>query len=89
LSAPPIQKLPSEYIRAGNLYVSCEANEKSLPWVAEFFGGDSIIYPTDFPHSSTFDVFVEEIREFVNRKDLPPELSRKVLRDNSRRLYGI
>jgi predicted TIM-barrel fold metal-dependent hydrolase len=88
-SAPPIQKLPSEYIRAGNLYVSCEANERSLPWVAEFFGGDYLIYPTDFPHSLTFDLFVEEVRAFVNRKDLPPELSRKVLRDNSRRLYGI
>ena len=89
LSAPPIKKLPSEYIRAGNIYVSCEANEKSLPWVAEFFGGDYIIYPTDFPHSLTFDLFVEEVREFVNRKDFPPELSRKVLWDNPRCLYGI
>jgi predicted TIM-barrel fold metal-dependent hydrolase len=89
LSAPPIQKLPSEYIRAGNIYVSCEGNERSLPWVAEFFGGDYIIYPTDFPHSLTFDLFVEEVQEFVNRKDLPPELSRKVLWDNPRRLYGI
>ena len=25
LSAPAIKKLPSEYIRAGNIYVSCEA----------------------------------------------------------------
>jgi hypothetical protein len=46
-------------------------------------GGD------DFSHLLTFDVFVEELRDFVNRKDLPPELSRKVQWDNSKRLYGI
>jgi len=88
-SAPPIHKLPSHYITAGNIYVSCEANEKSIPWVAEFLGGDYIIYPTDFPHSLTFDLFVNEVREFLNRKDLPPELSRKILWDNPRRLYSI
>ncbi len=50
--------------------MNCEGNEKSLPWVAEFFGGDYIIYPTDFPHSLTFDLFVEEVREFLGQQGL-------------------
>ncbi|MGH7771871.1 MAG: amidohydrolase family protein [Candidatus Binatia bacterium] len=88
-SVPSIQKPPSEYVTAGNIYVSCEANEKSLPWVADFFGGDYIIYPTDFPHSLTFEHFVEEVKESLNRKDLPEDLIRKILWNNPKRLYGI
>jgi hypothetical protein len=42
-----------------------------------------------FPHSFTFERFVEEVRGFVERKDLPPDLSRKILWDNPKRLYGI
>jgi hypothetical protein len=38
----------------------------------EFLGGDRIVSPTDFSHSLTFDVFVEELRNFVSRKDLLP-----------------
>ncbi len=45
--------------------------------------------PTDFLYSFTFERFVEEVRGFVERKDLPPDLSRKILWDNPKRLYGI
>jgi predicted TIM-barrel fold metal-dependent hydrolase len=88
-AAPPISKMPSEYFTAGNIYVGCEAAEKSLPWVAQFLGADHIVFPTDFPHTFTFERFVEEVRGFVERKDLPPDLSRKILWDNPRRLYKI
>ena len=54
----------------------------SLPWVAQFLGADHIVFPTDFPHSFTFECLVEEVKGFVNRKDLPAELSRKILWDN-------
>jgi hypothetical protein len=30
-AAPPISKMPSEYFTNGNIYVGCEAAEKSLP----------------------------------------------------------
>ena len=63
--------------------------EKSIPWVAQFLGADHIVLPTDFPHSFTFERFVEEVKGFVNSKDLPAELSRKILLDNPKRLYGI
>jgi predicted TIM-barrel fold metal-dependent hydrolase len=72
-----------------NIYVGCEAAEKSLPRVAQFLGADHIGFPTDFPYPFTFERFVEEVRGFVERKDLPPDLSRKILWDNPKRLYGI
>ncbi len=88
-AAPPISKMPSEYFTKGNIYVGCEAAEKSLPWVAQFLGADHIVFPTDFPHSFTFERFVEEVKGFVARKDLPAELSRKILWHNPKRLYRL
>lgn len=88
-AAPPITKLPSEYFTTGNIYVGCEAGEKTLPFVAQWLGADHLVFPTDFPHSLTFERFVEEVRGFVERKDLPAELTRKILWDNPKRLYGI
>jgi hypothetical protein len=35
-----------------------------------------------FPYSFTFEHFIEEVRGFVERKDLPAELTRKILWDN-------
>jgi predicted TIM-barrel fold metal-dependent hydrolase len=88
-AAPPISKSPSEYFKQGNIYVGCEAAEKTLPFVAQWLGDDHIVFPTDFPHSFTFERFVEEVKGFAERKDLSAELSRKILWDNPKTLYGI
>lgn len=71
-AAPPIAKRPSKYFTQGNIYVGCEAAERTLPFVAQWLGADHIVFPTDFPHSFTFERFVEEVKGFVERKDLPP-----------------
>ena len=88
-AAPPITKMPSQYFTQGNIYVGCEAAEKTLPFVAQWLGDEHIVFPTDFPHSFTFERFVEEVKGFAEREDLPAELSRKILWDNPKRLYGI
>ncbi len=88
-AAPPISKLPSEYFATGNIYVGCEAGEKTLPFVAQWLGADHLVFPTDFPHSFAFERFVEEVKGFVAREDLPAELTRKILWDNPKRLYSI
>ena len=88
-AAPPIAKLPSEYFTAGHIYVGCEAGERTLPFVAQWLGSDHLVFPTDFPHSFTFERFIEEVRGFLERKDLAAELTRKILWDNPKRLYRI
>jgi hypothetical protein len=50
---------------------------------------DSEVADSDFPHTVTFECFVREVRGFIERKDLPPGLSRRTLWDNPKRLYGI
>ena len=39
--APLLKMLPSEYMRCGRVFVSCEPDEKTLPYVAEWLGADS------------------------------------------------
>jgi len=68
---------------------SSEAAGKTLPFVAQWLDSDHIVFPTDLPHSFTFERVIEEVQGFVGGKDLPAELSRKILWDNPKRLYGI
>ncbi len=49
----------------------------------------TIVFPTDFSNSFTFERFVEEVKGFAERKNLPAKLSRKILWDNPKKLYGI
>ena len=43
-AAPDLKRLPSEAIRSGNVYVSCENEEKILPVVASYLGEDRMIF---------------------------------------------
>jgi len=65
------------------MYCSPRSTVKGAPGsvLSELTNGDHIVFPTDFPHSFTFERFVEEVRGFVERNDLPPDLSRKILWD--------
>ena len=75
---------PSEYFKR-QCYVACDTDEKTLPFVSEYLGGDNIIFNTDYPHAdSTFPGAVEE---FLGRP-LSTEAKRKVLWDNALALYG-
>jgi predicted TIM-barrel fold metal-dependent hydrolase len=67
---------------------SSEAAEKSLPFVAQWLDSDHIVFTTDFPHSFTLERVIEEVKGFFGG-NLPAELSRKILWDNPKRLYGI
>jgi hypothetical protein len=85
--APALKKKPSEYVRAGNIYFSCEADEWLMPQALALVGEDQIVYASDFPHwDNSYPGSIDEIR---NRADLSDEQKRKILADNCRRLYGL
>jgi hypothetical protein len=44
LEAPVLKKKPSECVRSGKIYFSCEADEVKL------VGENQIVYASDFPH---------------------------------------
>jgi hypothetical protein len=85
--APALKKKPSDYVRSGRIYFSCEADEWLLPQALKLVGENQIVYASDFPHwDNSFPGSIDEIRE---RGDLTDAQKRKVLGENCRRLYGL
>src|SRR5215467_11533632 len=48
--APALTRKPSDYIRSGSIYFSCEADEWLLPQALKLVGENQIVYASDFPH---------------------------------------
>jgi predicted TIM-barrel fold metal-dependent hydrolase len=87
LEAPALTKLPSEYIRSGNVYVSCEGDEVLLPQAIEYLGAGQILYASDFPHWD--HSYPKSLKELADRPDVTDEHKRKVFSENPRRLYRL
>jgi predicted TIM-barrel fold metal-dependent hydrolase len=85
----PYTELPSDVVRNGNVYVSFEAGERSLPDVVRRFGPEHILYASDFPHELSYEEYAEDIEEFSERDDLSDDAKRKILAENSARFYGL
>jgi hypothetical protein len=85
--APALKKKPSDYIRSGNIYFSCEADEWMMPQAMKLIGDGAIVWASDFPHwDHSFPQSITDIRE---RGDLTDAQKAKILHDNARRLYGL
>ena len=85
--APVLRKKPSDYVRSGNIYFSCEADECLLPQAMKLIGDNQIVYASDFPHwDGSYPHSIGELRE---REDLSAAQKAKVLADNARRLYKL
>ena len=85
----PTKQSPSDIMRGGNLYYSCEREEKTLATVADLIGAAQILWASDFPHERPWEEFSGDIDSLIDRQDLPASLSRKILFDNPRRLYKL
>ena len=85
--APALKKKPSDYIRAGKIYFSCEADEWMMPQAMKLIGDNQIVWASDFPHwDNSYPQSIDDIRE---RGDLTEAQKNKILNDNGRRLYGL
>ncbi len=85
--APALRTKPSEYLRSGSIYFSCEADEWLLPQALKLVGENQIVYASDFPHwDNSYPGSIDEIRA---RGDITETQKRKILADNCRRLYGV
>ena len=77
---------PSEYLKDGRLWVTCEAEESLLAQVIDLIGEDHILFEGDMPHAEARDTGIKTLRD---RTDLSERLKRKILRDNALAFYRI
>ncbi|MBI2207544.1 MAG: amidohydrolase [Candidatus Rokubacteria bacterium] len=87
VEAKALRRKPSAYLRSGNIYVSCEADEPLLPQAIEYLGADQILYASDFPHWD--NSYPKSLKELTDRDDLSDEVKRKIFSENPRRLYRL
>ena len=83
----PLQEAsPSEYLKEGRVYVTCEAEEPLLPQVIDLVGEDQILIEGDIPHAEARETGIEEIRE---RTDISETVKQKILRENGLAFYNL
>ncbi len=87
--APLLKKKPSDYIRSGQIWATCEVEEQSLPQVIRQFNPGCLMWPSDYPHERLPDMFKRDIPEFLARTDLTEEQKRLILYENPKRFYRL
>ncbi len=84
--APELDRAPSEYLR-GRSFVSCEPEERSLPWVCDTLGDGVVCYASDYCHWDC--AFPHSVKLLAERTDLGEERKAAILARNAARLYGL
>jgi predicted TIM-barrel fold metal-dependent hydrolase len=85
--APLLKGKPSEYVKNGRIYYSCECEEETLPYVLDRVGNDVILYASDFPHWDSN--YPHTVKSIADRTTLSDDQKRKVLSENARRFYRL
>lgn len=87
VEAPRLPRRPSEYVKGGNIYFSCEAEEVLLRPAIDYVGASQILYASDFPHWD--HSYPQSLKELRDRPDLTDGEKRQILGENPRRLYRL
>jgi uncharacterized protein len=87
--APLLKKKPSEYIRSGQVWTTCEVEEQALTHVLKQFNSRCIMWPSDYPHERLPDMFKRDIPEFLERRDLTDDVKKAILHDNPIDFYRL
>jgi predicted TIM-barrel fold metal-dependent hydrolase len=87
VEAPRLPRQPSEYVKGGNIYFSCEADENLLRQALDYVGPTQILYASDFPHWD--HSYPQSLKELRNRTDVTQAEKRRIFSDNPRRLYRL
>jgi predicted TIM-barrel fold metal-dependent hydrolase len=82
-----LRKSPTEYVRQGRIYFSCEADEPLLPQALAWVGDDRIMYASDFPHWD--HSYPKSVKELKERPDVTDDQKRKILAGTARRFYRL
>jgi hypothetical protein len=81
------QRDPQEYLKAGNIFVSCEPDEPILPGVIDVLGDEFIMYASDYPHWD--GQWPESTKHLRARRDISEGSRAKIAGGNAQRFYGL
>ncbi|MSP97540.1 MAG: amidohydrolase [Betaproteobacteria bacterium] len=84
---PYLTREPSEYVKAGNIFVTCEPDEKTLPDCLRHTGEELPMYASDYPHGDS--KFPETVALLRDRGDLTSSAKEKILGLNAARFYNL
>jgi predicted TIM-barrel fold metal-dependent hydrolase len=89
LSMPNAAILPCasvrEYVESGRIFIAAEADDSLLLQLFDLIGENQVLFSSDFPHGEGRDNAALEI---IERKDLTENQKKKLLFDNTVRLFG-
>ncbi|MCH2170113.1 amidohydrolase family protein [Myxococcota bacterium] len=84
--APNIDRPPSQYF-TNRGFLTCEPDEKMVPYVAQTSGEDVICYASDYCHWDC--AFPDSVKVLSEREDLSEERLQQLFSGNAARLYNL
>ncbi len=93
-----ISAKPSEYIKSGRVFFSCEPGDELIPFFIEQIGEDAMLFASDYLHFDALfpgepghdgQPYPGTVATLAARQDIPATAKRKMVLDNSLRLYGL
>ncbi|HLX88639.1 MAG TPA: amidohydrolase family protein [Acidimicrobiales bacterium] len=83
------QKHPAEYVAAGNVWITCEPDEGTLPTIVETLGDECVMFASDYPHwDGAWPNATAELREHAEGRLSAQSLAR-IAGGNARTFYGL
>ena len=83
------QRHPAEYVAAGNVWVTCEPDEGTLPAIVESLGDGCVMFASDYPHwDGAWPKATSELVEHASGRLDPASLAR-IAAGNARAFYGL
>ena len=78
---------PIESLQRGQIFVSFEAEDITVPSTIELMGADWQMYASDYPHWDSD--FPNCTRTVQGRKDIPEDSKKKLMNTNAAKFFGI
>ena len=85
--APLIDRPPSSYFVDGKCFLTCEPDEKMVPYVLRDVGSEVVCYASDYCHWDC--IFPDSVRVLAERDDLDADEKARVFGGNAAALYGL
>jgi predicted TIM-barrel fold metal-dependent hydrolase len=81
-------RLPSELLASKQFFFQC-GEESTTERDIELLGDDCLLWASDFPHEAQKTNLRALVKEFFDRKDLPPRAKSKIARANPQHFYAL